>query len=132
MVESSINFRLVLMRYLTFLSVFVFCACSNDRSKGRDLIAQVGEKTLTTKNIGSVLSSPTSEKKRASSVVQEWVDEEYEDWVLVLNHNPRLSFAVANSPINFFHEDFYPPSRIYSQDRVGGGGWQQLLFQYIH
>ena len=75
MVESSINFRLVLIRYLTFLSVFIFSACSNDRSKGRDLIAQVGEKTLTTKNIGSVLSSPTSEKKIASSVIQEWVDE---------------------------------------------------------
>ena len=75
MVESSINFRLVLIHYLTFLSVLVFCACSNDRSKARDLIAQVGEKTLTTKNIGSVLSSPTSEKKRASSVIQEWVDE---------------------------------------------------------
>ena len=75
MVESSINFRLVLIHYLTFLSVLFFCSCSNDRSKGRDLIAQVGQKTLTTKNIGSVLSSPTSEKKIASSVIQEWVDE---------------------------------------------------------
>ena len=75
MVESSINFRLVLIHYLIFLSVLVFCACSNDRSNARDLIAQVGEKTLTTKNIGSVLSSPTSEKKRASSVIQGWVDE---------------------------------------------------------
>ena len=75
MVESSINFRLVLIHYLTFLSVLFFCSCSNDRSKGRDLIAQVGQKTLTTKNIGSVLFSPTSEKKIASSVIQEWVDE---------------------------------------------------------
>ena len=75
MVENSINFRLVLIRYLTFLSVLVFCACSNDRSNNRDLIAQVGQKTLTTKNIGSVLSSPTSDKKRASSAIQEWIDE---------------------------------------------------------
>ena len=64
-----------MIHYLTFLSVLVFCACSNDRSNNRDLIAQVGQKTLTTKNIGSVLSSPTSEKKRASSAIQEWVDE---------------------------------------------------------
>ena len=75
MVGSSINFRLVLIRYLTFLSVFVFGACSNDRSKDGDLIAQVDEKVLTTKNIGLVLSSPVSEKKRASSAVQGWVDE---------------------------------------------------------
>ena len=74
MVESSINFRIVLIHYLTLLSVLVFFACGNDRSKTSDLIAQVGEKTLTTKNIGSVLSLPASEKKRASKVIQEWVD----------------------------------------------------------
>ena len=75
MVESSINFRFVLIHYLTFLSVLVFCSCSNDRRKDGDLIAQVDEKVLTTKNIGSVLSSPVSEKKRVSSTIQEWVDE---------------------------------------------------------
>ena len=75
MVESSINFRFVLIHYLTFLSVLVFGACSNDRSKDGDLIAQVDEKVLTTKNIGPILSSPASEKKRASSAIQEWVNE---------------------------------------------------------
>ena len=75
---------------------------------------------------------PTEPRPPNWNSVQEWVDEEFEDWVLVLIHNPRLSFVVANSPINFFYEDFYPPSRIYSQDRVRGGGWEQLLFQYIH
>ena len=74
MVESSINFRFVLMRYLTLLSVFIFGACSNDRSKDGDLIALVDERVLTTKNIGLVLSSPGSEKKRTSIFVREWVD----------------------------------------------------------
>ena len=75
---------------------------------------------------------PTESRPPNWNSVQEWVDKEFdEDWVLVLNHNSRLTFAVQDTPIGLFHEDFYPPSRIYSQDRVGGSGWQQLLFQYI-
>ena len=116
MVESSSNFRLVLIHYLTFLSVLVFCACSNDRSKTRDLIAQVGERTLTTKNIGSILSSPTSEKKRASRAIQEWVDEtilymEAEKAGLTKDHqliNKRNAFyrdLVISSYINTLAEE---------------------------
>ena len=65
MVESSINFRFVLIHYLTFLFAFVLVACSDDRSKDGDLIAQVDERVLTIKNIGTVLSSPASEKKKS-------------------------------------------------------------------
>ena len=116
MVESSSNFRLVLIHYLTFLSVLVFCACSNDRSNNRDLIAQVGQKTLTTKNIGSVLSSPVSEKKRASSAIQEWVDETIlyveaekagftKDHQLINKRNAFYRSLVVSSYINTLAEE---------------------------
>ena len=71
---GSVKLLSVLIHYFLFLFVFFLFSCNAVQEKNVSIMARVGNKKLTTKNIDSVYSSADIEKTLTPGLVLKWVD----------------------------------------------------------
>ena len=71
---SSVKLLSVLIHSFLFLFVFFLFSCNTVQEKNLSIMARVGNKKLTTKNIDSVYSSADIEKTLTPGLVLRWID----------------------------------------------------------